>query len=149
MSVKFKLDMSKYDSEFFSDALDRVESAADVIRNKARVRLKASIALAKGNPPPSLAGERWKEHGPTGASWTARYHKEMVNTIRTVRSKNPTVKNIWVMAGAYDPWWALQLEYGHGGWKGGAKPFFRPAMRESMGEVVAICESGGGPRAVK
>jgi hypothetical protein len=59
------------------------------------------------------------------------------------------VKNIWVMAGAYDPWWALQMEYGHGGWKGGAKPFFRPAMRESMGEVVAICESGGGPRAVK
>jgi hypothetical protein len=149
MAVKFNLDMSKWDTEFFHDALDRVESAADVIRDKAKVRLKASIASAKGNPPPSLAGERWKEHGPYGASWTARYHKEMVNTIRTVRSKNPAVKNIWVMAGAYDSWWALQLEYGRGDWKGGAKPFFRPAMRESMGEVIAICESGGGPRAVK
>ena len=155
MSVKFKLDLSKYDAEFFNAALDRVESAADVIRNSAKVKLKASIASAKGNPPPSLAGERWKEHGPyktgqnAGASWTKRYHKEMVNTIRTVRSKNPAVKNIWVMAGAYDPWWALQLEYGHGGWKGGAKPFFRPAMRESMSEVVSICENGGGPRGAK
>lgn len=153
MSVKFNLDLSKWDTEFFSDALDRVESAADVVRNAAKVKLKASIASAKGNPPPSLAGERWKEHGPyaTGntASWTARYHQEMVNTIRTVRSKNPAVKNIWVMAGAHDPWWAKQLEYGRGGWKGGAKPFFRPAMAASMSEVIAICESGGGPRGAK
>lgn len=152
MAVKFELDLSKYDAEFFNDALDRVESAADVIRNRAKVKLKASIAAAaKGGS--SLAGERWKEHGPykTGntASWTARYHKEMVNTIRTVRSHNPAVKNIWVMAGADDPWWAIQLEYGHGGWKGGAKPFFRPAINESLGEVASICENGGGPRGAK
>jgi len=152
MSVKFNLDMSKWDTEFFHDALNRVESAADVIRNSARVKLKASIASAGGKTG-SLAGERWKEHGPYSkgntASYTARYHKEMVNSIRTVRSKDPTVKNIWVMAGNYDTWWALQLEYGNGGWKGGKKSFFRPAMRGSMSEVIAICESGGGPRAVK
>ena len=146
--------MSKWDTEFFDAALDRVESAADVIRNKAKVKLKAAIeAAAKGEG--SLAGERWREHGPyktgknAGASWTKRYHKEMVNTVRTVRSKNKAVKNIWVMAGNYNTWWALQLEYGNGGWKGGKKSFFRPAMSESMSEVIAICESGGGPRAVK
>lgn len=152
MAVKFNLDLSKWDTEFFHDALNRVESAADVIRNLARVKLKASIASARGKAN-SLAGERWKEHGPyaTGntASYTARYHKEMVNTIRTVRSKNPAVKNIWVMAGAYDPWWALQLEYGHGGWKGGKKSFFRPAIKESESEIISICENGGGPRGVK
>ena len=152
MAVKFTLDMSKYDNEFFDAALDRVESAADVIRDKARVRLKANIYYAIAGEK-SQAGERWKEHGPyaTGntASYTARYHQEMVNTIRTVRSKNPATKNIWVMSGNYDAWWALQLEYGKGGWKGGAKPFFRPALSESMSDVVAICESGGGPRGVK
>jgi hypothetical protein len=149
MAVKFTLDMSKYDNEFFDAALDRVESAADVIRDKAKVKLNTILA------------EQWKEHGPyktvrndktgkkSGASWTARYHKEMVNTIRTVRSKNPAVKNIWVMSGNYDAWWALQLEYGKGGWKGGAKPFFRPALSESMSDVVDICENGGGPRGVK
>ena len=149
MAVQFKLDMSKWDTEFFHDALDRIESAADVIRDSAKVKLKTSIASARGNPPPSLAGERWKEHGPSGASWTARYHKEMVDTIRTVRSKDPTVKNIWIRAGAFDPWWAIQLEYGHGGWKGGAKPFFRPAMKGSVGQVISICENGGGPRGAK
>jgi len=143
--------MSKWDTEFFDAALDRVESAADVIRNKAKVRLKQSIAAAAMGP--GLAGERWREHGPykTGntAQWTQRYHKEMVNTIRTVRSHDKSKKNIFVMAGQYLTWWALQLEYGHGGWKGGAKPFFRPALKESMSEVIAICESGGGPRVVK
>ena len=153
MAVTFNLDMSKWDAEFFHDALDRIESAADVIRDKAATRLKAAIASAKGIPKPSQAGERWKEHGPytngNTASWTARHHKEMENTIRTVRSKDPTVKNIWVRAGAFDPWWAKQLEYGRGGWKGGAKPFFRPAMKESISEVVSICENGGGPRGAK
>ena len=154
MSVKFKLDLSKWDAEFFADALNRVESAADVIRNSAKVKLKASIAsAAKGGN--SLAGERWREHGPyksgqnAGASWTKRYHQEMVDTIRTVRSLDPTKKDIWIIAGNYDSWWAKQLEYGNGGWKGGKKSFFRPAMRESMNEVVNICENGGGPRGAK
>lgn len=154
MSVKFKLDMSKYDAEFFHDALDRVESAADVIRDSARVKLKLAIASAKGGKG-SLAGERWREHGPyktgknAGAPWTERYHGELARTVRTTRSKDPTNKSIWVMAGQYKHWWAIQLEYGHGAWKGGAKPFFRPALRESMSSVIAICEGGGGPRAVK
>lgn len=145
--AKFNLDLSKYDTEFYAAALDRVESAADVIRNKARVKLKNSIVAA--------GGEYWREHGPyktgknAGAIWTERKHGEMVKTIRTVRSVNPLIKNILVMAGQYKTWWALQLEYGHGKWKGGAKPFFRPALKESMSDVVAICESGGGPRMVK
>jgi hypothetical protein len=154
MTVKFNLDMSKWDSEFFSDALDRIESGADVIRDKARVKLKAAITAARKGEN-SLAGERWREHGPyktgknAGATWTERYHGEMAKTIRTVRSKDPTNKSIWVMAGQYKHWWAIQLEYGHGKWKGGAKPFFRPALRESMSSVIAICEGGGGSRAVK
>ena len=169
MAVKFNLDLSKWDTEFFEDALNRVESAADVIRNSAKVKLKASIASAAGSSSairtyidkkgkkrktrPSQAGERWEEHGPyaTGntASYTARYHQEMVNTIRTVRSKDPTVKNIWVIAGNKDSWWAKQLEYGRGDWKGGKKSFFRPAIKESESAIISICENGGGPRGAK
>jgi hypothetical protein len=155
MAVKFNLDMSKWDTEFFTDALNRVESAADVIRNSAKVKLKMSIASAMVMGGKSEAGELWREHGPyktgknAGASWTARWKGEMVNTIRTVRSKDPSKKNIWVMSGNYDTWWALQLEYGHGGWKGGKKSFFRPAMKESESEIISICENGGGPRGAK
>lgn len=144
---RINLDLSKYDSEFMSDALDRVESGACVIRDKARVNLKRSITAA--------GGEYWREHGPyktgknAGQAWTQRYHGEMVNTIRATRSKNPFARNIFVMAGQYLAWWAVQLEYGNGNWKGGPKPFMRPALKESMGEVIAICESGGGPKAVK
>lgn len=154
MAVKFNLDLSKWDTEFFHDALDRVESAADVIRNSAKVKLKASIVSAGGKAG-SLAGERWREHSPyatgqnAGASWTKRYHQEMVNTIRTVRSKDPTKKNIWVIAGNNDSWWALQLEYGRGDWKGGKKSFFRPAIKESESAIISICENGGGPRGAK
>jgi len=148
-----KLDLSKHDSEFYAAALDRVESAAWVIRDSARIKLKQAIISAGKGGGNSLAGEQWKEHGPykTGntAQWTQRYHQEMVNTVRATRSKNPFARNIFVMAGQYLAWWAVQLEYGHGKWKGGAKPFMRPALKGSMSEVIAICESGGGPKAVK
>jgi hypothetical protein len=163
--AKFNFDLTKYDSEFYEAALDRIESAAMVIRHKAINNLGRSIAAASGTKTPiveyvdkkgkkrktspSQAGERWKERPASGPIYTERMHGEMLDTIRVVRSKNPLDKNILVMAGQYKTWWALQIEYGHAGWKGGAKPFFRPALAESMGEVIAICESGGGPKAVK
>jgi hypothetical protein len=111
--AKFNLDLSKYDSEFLEAALDRVEKAANVIRDDAKPILRAKL---KGN---------WTEHGPyrtgknAGQIWTERYKQEMVKTIRTVRSRDKSKKNVFVMAGNYKTWWALQMEYGHGDWKGG------------------------------
>ncbi len=85
--AKFNFDLSKYDSEFYQAALDRIESAAMVIRHNAINNLGRSIASASGNPVPSQAGERWKERSASGPVWTERYHGEMLDTIRVVRSK--------------------------------------------------------------
>jgi hypothetical protein len=156
--AKIKLDLSQYDSEIYEEAMDRVELAANVIRDKARANLLVAIASAgggklwaKGKGRTSQAGERWREHGPYkgGAAWTARYHGEMVNTIRTVRSKDNFNKTVWIMAGNFLAWWATQLEYGRGMWKGGAKPFMRPALKGSMSEIKGILEYGGGAKEIK
>ena len=134
MTVKFKLDLSKYDSEFLESAMMRVERAGNVIRDDAKPILRGKL---KGN---------WTEHGPyqtgknVGQPWTARYKQAMVKTIRTVRSKDKSVKNVWVMAGNKDTWWALQMEYGHGGWKGGPRSFMRPALKGAMAKIVPILE---------
>jgi len=128
------IDLSKYDLEFFAAALDRVEAAANVIRDDAKVKLKAKL---KGN---------WQEHGPYrgGPVWTAREKGAMVETIRTVRSKNPAVKNILLIAGNYKTWWAIQMEYGRGQWRGGARSFMRPALKGTEGRVTVILEGGHG-----
>ena len=51
-------------------------------------------------------------------------------------------RNIWVMAGNFKTWYAKQVEYGKGGWKGGAHPFLRPAMRKSRAKLKMIIEGG-------
>ena len=132
--AKLDIDLSKYDSEFFAAALDRVEAVANVIRDDARVKLKAKL---KGN---------WQEHGPYkgGAVWTERTKGAMVETIRVTRSKNPAIKNILLIAGNFKAWWAIQMEYGRGQWRGGARSFMRPAIKSTEGKVTAILEGGRG-----
>jgi hypothetical protein len=139
------IDLSKYDSEFHEEAMQRLMAAADVVRDDAKRILAGKL---KGD---------WKEHGPyksyrskaegrrvpySGSSWTARYKGAMVETIRTVRSKDLSKKNVWVMAGDFNTWWAVQLEFGRGAWKGGAKPFLRPALHGASSRIIGILENG-------
>lgn len=134
MAKAFAIDLSKYDSEFFDAALNRIEAAANVIRDDAKRILKGKL---KGD---------WQEHGPYkgGPIWTERTKGAMVETIRVVRSKNPAVKNILVIAGTYKTWWALQMEYGRGQWRGGARSFMRPALKNTESRVTAVLEGGHG-----
>lgn len=112
--------------------MDRLEAAARVIVADAKQILKGKI---KG-PPITRHGQKevWMERDP-GA---------LVNTIRVVRKKGDPGRNVWIMAGNYKTWWALQTEYGRGGWKGGAKSFLRPAMRNAPSSCKAVFESGQG-----
>ena len=129
--AKHNIDLSKYDSEFIGAAMKRVEASAKVIQAEAKTILSGKL---KGD---------WKEHGPykDGSSWTARHHGDMIKTIRVVRKEGK--KNVLVIAGHYNTWWATQLEHGRGGWKGGAKPFMRPAMKNAEGAITTILEGGG------
>jgi len=143
--ARVNFNFAQYDKEIINASLDRVEAAAIVIRDKARVILSGKL---KGN---------WKEHGVykrywrkgnpkgewipyTGSSWTAREKGAMVKTIRVVRK--PGKNNVWVMAGNYNTWWAVQLEYGRGAWRGGAKSFIRPALAGSKDEIRVALEGG-------
>jgi hypothetical protein len=119
-------------------SMEILEAACNIIRDDAKQKLKVQL---RGN---------WREHGPyasgkyAGKIWTAREKAAMVRTIRVVRRKDATTRNIWIMAGNFKDWWAVQMEYGHGAWKGGARPFFRSAIKGSEGKVKALLESGGG-----
>jgi len=123
-----------FEAECVNVSMDRLEAAARIIRDDAKRILKSQI---KG-PPITRPGKQgqpvWEERDP-GA---------LVETIRVVRKKDSTSRNIWIMAGNYKTWWALQTEYGRGGWKGGAKPFLRPAMANAPSAIKGILESGGG-----
>jgi hypothetical protein len=68
----------------------------------------------------------------------------MVDTIRVVRKHGSSERNVWVMAGNYNTWWALQLEYGRGAWMGKAKSFLRPALNaaSSNSKIKGILEGG-------
>jgi hypothetical protein len=143
--AKINIDLSQYDSVFYEAAMQRLVAAAGVVRDDAR-RILASKLKGK-----------WKEHGVymsyrskaegkmvpyTGSSWTAREKAAMVQTIRVSRSKDLSIKNVFVIAGNYNVWWAVQLEYGRGTWRGGAKPFLRPALKGADSRIIGILEGG-------
>ena len=127
-----------FEKLFINASMDRLEKAADAIRDEAKAILRGKL---KGG---------WQAHGvyKTGKSkgqvWTERDPGALVDTIRTVRKRGDPDRNIWIMAGNFKVWWALQTEYGRGGWRGGAKPFMRPAMRKANKQIKAILESGAG-----
>jgi len=116
--------------------MERLESAGKIVRDDAKRILS-----------PQLEGH-WREHGPyksgpyKGATWTARYKKKMLDTIRVVRKHGDPNRNVWIMAGNDDTWWAIQMEYGRGGWKGGRRSFLRPALRGAAAAMKNVIENG-------
>jgi hypothetical protein len=116
--------------------MDRLESAAKIVRDQ-----------AKGILSKKLQG-KWTEHGPyksgdyAGATWTARYKKEMVNTVRVVKKQDISSRNVWIMAGNYNTWWAIQMEYGRGDWKGRQRSFLRPALKGAAAAMKSVIENG-------
>jgi len=112
--------------------MEVLTECCEIIVNDAKVNL---ASILKGN---------WTEHGPyktgkyAGKTWTARYKKDMVKTIRLVKKKDSATRNIWIMAGHFNTWWAVQMEYGHGQWKGGPRSFFRKAIHGAMPKIKVL-----------
>lgn len=135
--------------EILSNCMERIEKAAIVVRDAARAKMTGFKY-------------KWKEHGPYNSGkyhnqvWTARDYDALKKTIRVTRKYEAGMlggspaygfrlasnMNVWVMAGNYKTWYAQQVEYGHGGWKGGAHPFLRTAFKESMAKMKSIMENG-------
>jgi len=127
---------AEFEAQCIGVTMDRLEVAAQIIADDMKTTLRGQVV---GN---------WREHGPyDGGSaplWTARRHDALAKTIRVVRKTGDTSRNIWIIAGNWAVWWALQTEYGRGGWKGGKKSFMRPAMKKAGVAIQTALEGGSG-----
>jgi HK97 gp10 family phage protein len=119
-----EIDLMKYFPEFEKAAMDRIEKAAGVIRDAARRNCTVGTISRPAK----------------GKFWTERSPGAMRDTIRVATKEG--AKNVFLIAGDKKTWWATQMEYGRGGWKGGAKPFIRPAIASTKDEVKSIIEGG-------
>lgn len=144
--MRLEFYIEKYIPELRNLALNRMEKAGNVIRDEAR-------AIVNSHGTTKRTQHRWREHGPyrtgkdAGKDWTARHYFDMEKTVRTVRKNqnygtNWGVNNVRIYAGNREIWYAKQMEYGRGGWRGGRRSFLRPAIRRSAAKVKQVIENG-------
>jgi hypothetical protein len=133
-----KFDFAKYDNQIADAALARMHAAATVIQTN--MILKCVKSYKNRRP-------AYKKGPYAGQIYTARDMDIMAKTIRVVEKKGIGLhsgRNVRVYAGNFKTWWAVQMEYGRGAWKGGAQPFMRPAISGSQSQIKAALESGSG-----
>ena len=131
--AKIEWDISKKLPELIIAGMDRLERAGEIIRDEAKAILKSKINPK--HPPYDVNRPAY-----SGKYWTERKAGSMIKTIRVTRKDG--VRNIWIMAGNSKTWWAIQMEYGHGEWKGGPRAFLRPALKKSIPKIRAMIENG-------
>jgi hypothetical protein len=135
-NLKFNFD--QYDELIANSCMSRMHAAASEIQTQAILKIKKSY---KNRRPV------YKKGPYAGQIYTARDNDIMAKTIRVVEKRGEhglVGRNVLVIAGNFKTWWATQMEFGRGAWKGGASPFMRPALTASKANVKAILESGGG-----
>lgn len=131
-----KWNMDEFSLACIGATMGRLEKAADAVRDEAKRTLAQKTK------------HQWREHGPykTGKNanqpWTERYYDKMKETLRVVRKNNPAVRNVRIYMGNWKTWWAIQMEYGHGNWKGGARACLRPALKTASSAMKNAMENG-------
>lgn len=133
MARMVNFNLERHDQQFMRAGLNRMEKAAAVIQMNAILKIVKSYE----NRRPA-----YKTGAYAGRIYTARDMDIMAKTIRVVRRDDK--KDVRVYVGNFKTWWAVQMEYGRGAWKGGPKPFLRPAVAASRGRIKVILESGSG-----
>lgn len=154
--ARIDFDLQKYDGEFKKAGMARLHKAAEAIRDEAKKAVKIGkitrvpgrhrFVNADGHLVESTNPPYWMERNPGAMRETIRVvrRREGEATIGDTGQVDWDVKddNVRVYAGNRKTWWAVQMEYGHGAWKGGPNPFMRPAMRQSEGRIRTIIEGG-------
>ena len=142
MSKLIDFDLQKYDGEFKAAGITRMVKASEAIRDAAKRHCVRGTITRPPRKHFVYQGHLEPASPQSSANiWTERSPGAMKGTIRVVRSHDPEkASSVRVYAGNFKTWWALQMEYGFGGWKGGAKPFMRPALHESESKVRDIIE---------
>lgn len=134
--AEVKLNFKQYDEIIKKSCLARMHEAASTLQMA--MILKCHKSYANRRPV-------YKKGKSAGQLWTARDMDIMAKTIRVVEKnglglhQSPDVR---VYAGNFKTWWAIQMEYGHGAWKGEPHPFMRPAISATKSTIRTILESG-------
>jgi len=164
MAKMLNWNTAEFEAQCIGVTMDRLEVAANIIaedmrnilspqmrhkwrehgpytrhRTKKRSRDKVSGVFLSQDQ-----GQLVDNAGGLGPLWTARRYYALAKTIRVVRKKDSTSRNIWIIAGNWAVWWAIQTEYGRGGWKGGKRSFMRPAMAKAGSAIQVALEGGSG-----
>ena len=127
---------TEFEAQCIGVTMDRLEVAAQIIAEDMK-RILASKINPK-HPPYAITRHNQPQ------IWMERDPGALIATIRVVRKKDSASRNIWIMAGNFKTWWALQAEYGRGGWKGGPRSFMRPAMKNAGNAIQTALEGGSG-----
>jgi hypothetical protein len=136
--AEVKLNFAQWDEMLANASLGRMKEAAGVLQLAMILKCKKSYT----NRRPAYKKGPYK-----GQIYTARDMDIMAKTIRVVEKKVGGLHgkiNVRVYAGNFKTWWAVQMEYGRGAWKGGAQPFMRPAINATKSRIQVVLESGSG-----
>jgi len=134
MAKGIKFNFEQYDGQIMKASMKRLNRAARLVQRKAKRR----CVVGTVNRPVYETGAA------AGKLWTGRQVGAMRETIRVVERYQKYGKmiakfgNVRVYAGNKETWWAVQMEYGKGGWVDGRKSFLRPALRESKSKIQMI-----------
>ena len=113
--------------------MNRMNLAADLLKNKIKSNLSVIIQHRVSRPV-------YKTGKNAGKWWTARDAGELLHSVRTVQSPDPTQRNIWVMAGSKKAYYAVMFERAATPARG--KAYFRPAIASSRAKMLSIMEKG-------
>jgi hypothetical protein len=149
--AKIDFNLQKYDGEFKAAGMARVRKAAEAIRDAAKDKCKRGT-ISRGRRRAVIINGRRVDIGDRGEIWTERQIGAMRETIRVVDKDDfdqetgfyADLDEVRIYAGNFATWWAIQMEYGRGGWKGGARPFLRPALHATESKVRDIVEGRDG-----
>ena len=136
--ARIEWDISKKLPELINAGMGRLEKAGRIIQTEAKSTLKSKINPK--HPPYDITRPEYKTGKAANKYWTARTAGNMIKTIRVVRKDD--VRNIWIIAGNSRDWWAIQMEFGHAGWKGGSRSFLRPALKKSIPKIKSMLLNG-------
>ena len=117
------------DSEIYAVAMERIESAAIILAEQIQSNLKSVIRHEISRP-------AYKTGKYAGQSWTARTAGALLKTVRVV--KKPGERNIWIMEGNYNVYYAKIFEYS--AIKG--KKHFRPALKQARSAMESAVQTG-------
>lgn len=135
--AELKINFDQYDEIIARSCMARMREAASELQLAMILKCKKSYTNRR---PPYKSGPY------AGRAWTARDMDIMAKTIRVVEKKSSSTgldnRNVRVYVGNWKTWWATQMEFGRGGWKGGAHPFMRPAIQATKSKIKVILESG-------